>query len=414
MSDLTRRVRMRSRVRWIFLVGVILLTLAAMVTLTSAAEKKPITFVTLTDLTGPAHAQVGPEGWATEDYFTWLNKNGGIDGHPVAVQVIDTKYQLPLIRSAYSRVKDMKQVCVSFDAISGGIEALRTQFAQDKIPVSMYTGHAQALYPVSWVMGTMPPYDDVLATMADWIMKNWKENRKPRLALFLGNYAAGRAPELAKWYCEKKGVEIVAEELCPLMPTDTSDLLIRIRDAKPDFIFDTLMPDQLKVVLKDKHKLSIKIPQVGFVFNCHILTQTVPPEAYDGYMGFQAFAAEWEKDVPGIKFCYELFKKRGEVPPGSYIIGVCGGMVMAEAVKNALKKVGYDGLNGEAIRDGYMQIKNFTAQGIYKEISYSPQDVRGCKWLKIAAVHKDGTFTNVTEYMEAPWNLKLKTEAGVK
>jgi branched-chain amino acid transport system substrate-binding protein len=405
---------MRSGRVGVLMILVMLAVFAVGVNISAAAEKKPIKFIMLTDLTGPAHAQVGPEGWATEDYFKWLNKNGGIDGHPVEVEVVDTKYKLPLIRSTYARVKRMKHVAVSFDAISGGIEALRVQFAKDKIPVMMLTGHAQALYPVSWVMGMMPPYDDVLATMADWIKKNWKKDRKPRLALFLGNYAAGRSPLLAKWYCEKKGIEIVAEELCPLLPTDTSDLLIRIRDAKPDFIFDTLMPDQLKVVLRDKFKLGIKVPQVGFVFNSYILTKTVPPKAYDGYMGFQPFASWWEKDIPGIQFCAKLFKKRGEEPPGSYIIGVAGAMVMEEAVKNALKKVGYDKLDGAAIRDGYMQIKGYTCQGIYKELSYSPQDVRGDKWLKITKLNKDGTLSNVTEYMVAPWNLKLKAEAGVK
>ena len=405
---------MRLQTTRIFLAVVFLFTFVASVNLANAAKKKPVKFVMLTDLTGPAHAQVGPEGWATEDYFEWLNKHGGVLGHPVEAEVIDTKYQLPLIRSAYARVKRMKHTAVSFDAISGGIEALRLEFAKDKIPVMMLTGHAPALYPVSWVMGTMPPYDDVLCTMADWIIKNWKENRKPRLALFLGNYASGRSPMLAKWYCEKKGVEVVAVELCPLLPTDTSDLLIRIRDAKPDFIFDTLMPDQAKVVLRDKYKLGIKIPQVNFVSNTYLITKTVPLEAYEGYMGFQALRHWWEKDNPGVQFATDLFRHRGEAPPGSYIIGIGGGMVWAKAVENAIKKVGYDRLNGQSIYDGYMQIKNFTADGIYKEISYSKEDVRGGKWLKISKFDKDGKLVNVTDWMEAPWNLKLKAEAGMK
>jgi len=396
------------------LVLVVLAAFMASGTFCFAAEKQPIKFVMLTDLTGPAHAQVGPEGWATEDFFKWLDKNGGIAGHPVEVEVIDTKYNLPLIRSAYARVKRMKHVAVSFDAISGGIEALRVEFAKDKIPVMMLTGHAPALYPVSWVMGTMPPYDDVLATTADWIVKNWKENRKPRLALFLGNYASGRSPQLAKWYCEKKGVEVVADELCPLLPTDTSDLLIRIQDAKPDFIFDTLMPDQVKVVLRDKYKLGIKTPQLNFVFNSYLITKTVPPEAYEGYMGYQSCSHWWEKDIPGVQLAYKLYKNRGEVPPGSYILAVGGAMAWAKAVENALKTVGYENLDGQAIYNGYMQIQNYTAEGIFKELSYSKQDVRGCKWLKITKLNKDGNLSNVTDWMEAPWNLKLKTEAGVK
>ena len=46
-----------------------------------AAEKGPIHFVMLTDLTGPAHALVAGR-MGCEDTL-WLNKNGGINGHPL-------------------------------------------------------------------------------------------------------------------------------------------------------------------------------------------------------------------------------------------------------------------------------------------------------------------------------------------
>jgi branched-chain amino acid transport system substrate-binding protein len=378
----------------------------------AAAEKGPIHFVMLTDLTGPAHAQVAPEGWSAEDYITWLNKRGGINGHPLTIEVIDTKYQLPLIRTAYARNKDRKHMTMSFDAISGGIEAMKGQFAKDKIPVSMYTGHGPALYPASWVFANMPPYDDTLCTFADWIKANWKENRKPRLALLLGDYASGRSPELAKWYCEKIGLDIVSVEYVPVLPTDTSDLLIRMRDTKPDFVFDTLMPDQCKVILKDRFKLGIKIPQANFVYNSDLIKQTVPLEAYVGYMGLQCGASWWETDVPGVKLAYELYKHRGPIPSATYILSLGGVMAWVEAVKNALNKVGYEKLDGQAIYDGYLQIKNFTAMGVFKEISYYPDDLRGSKWLKICKFNNDGSISNVTDWMEAPHNLKLKAKEG--
>ena len=143
---------------------VVILSVAIALFLTTgtsaAAEKGPIHFVMITDLTGPAHAQVSPQGWASEDYIKYLDKQGGINGHPLTIEVIDTKYQLPLIRTAYARNKDRKQVAVSFDALSGGIEALKGQFATDKIPVLMLTGHGPALYPSSWVFAEIVPYDD--------------------------------------------------------------------------------------------------------------------------------------------------------------------------------------------------------------------------------------------------------------
>jgi branched-chain amino acid transport system substrate-binding protein len=378
----------------------------------SAAEKGAINFVYVTDLTGPAHAQAAPLGWAMEDYFKWLNEKGGIEGHPVKVELVDTKYELPLMRTAYARQKNRKHTTISFDSLSGGIEALRQEFAKDKVPVLMCTGHGPALYPPSWVVSMMPPYDDTLCTMADWIKKNWKENRAPRLALLLGDYASGRSPEAAKWYCEEKGIQIVATEYCPLLPTDTSDLLIRIRDAKPDFIYDTLMPGQVKVVLRDRLKLGISIPQVNFVFNSFLIKKTVPQEAYAGYMGFQLTRSWWEKGAPGVRFAYELYKKRGEVPPYVYIAATGAAMVWAEAIKNAVHNSGYNKMDGPAILKGYKSIKNFNAMGLFKNIQYTSDDLRGSKWLKICKFGNDGAIFDVTDWMEAPWNLKLKAEKG--
>ncbi|MGO8989033.1 MAG: ABC transporter substrate-binding protein [bacterium] len=393
---------------------VVILSIAIALFLTTgtsaAAEKGPIHFVMITDLTGPAHAQVSPQGWASEDYIKYLDKQGGINGHSLTIEVIDTKYQLPLIRTAYARNKDRKQVAMSFDALSGGIEALKGQFATDKIPVLMLTGHGPALYPSSWVFAEIAPYDDTLCAYADWIKKNWKEKRKPRLALLLGDYASGRSPESAKWYVEKIGIDIVSIEYVPVLPTDTSDILIRMRDKKPDFVFDTLMPDQCKVVLKDRFKLGIKIPQANFVYNSDLIKATVPLEAYVDYMGFQSAASWWEKDVPGVKLAYELHKKRGPIPTVTYIAAVGASMIWVKAVKNALDKVGYEKLDGQAIYDGYMQIKNFTAMGIFKDISYYPDDLRGNPWVKLCIFNKDGSISNLTDYYKAPHNLKLKAK----
>ena len=405
---------MKRQVKFVLIGLIVSVLISGSVNFSLAQQKKPIKFVTLGDLTGPVHTLIAPMVWGAEDYFSYLNQQGGIDGHSVPVEVIDTKYQLPLIRTAYSRIKEMKQTAISFDALSGGIEALRSQFAADKVPVLMVTGHGPALYPPSWVFSVLPPYDDTLCAMAEWIISNWKEKRKPRLALFLGDYASGRSPEVAKWYVEKKGIDIVAVEYCPLQPTDTSDLLIRIRDAKPDFIFDTLTTDQVKVALKDRLKLGIRIPQVNFVSNSLIIMKTVSPEAYADYMNFQTFGNFWEKHIPGVQLAYKLYSKRGDIPPDPYILTVGAMMVWAEAVKNALKKVGYEALDGPAIYEGYMQIRNFTAMGIFKEITYTKDDLRGCKWLKVCKFNKDGTMSNVTDYIAAPHNLRLKAETESK
>jgi hypothetical protein len=129
-------------------------------------------------------------------------------------------------------------------------------------------------------------------------------------------------------------------------------------------------------------------------------------------MGLQPAASWWETDVPGVKLSYELFKKRGPIPNGTYISAIGACMVWVEAVKNALNKVGYEKLDGQAIYDGYMQIKNFTAMGIFPGISYYPDDLRGTNKVKVCKFNNDGSISNVTDYFVAPHNLKLKAQEG--
>ena len=151
--------------------------------------KAPIKIALITDYTGIAASQVAMTGWGAEDYFPWVNAKGGIDGHPISCEVIDSKYDVNLIRSTYKRLKD--NICsISLDALSGGIAALQADFIKDQMPNLMTTGLGPVLYPPGWIFTTFVPYDDRFAHFGDWVMKNWKEARKPRMAMFIGNVAS--------------------------------------------------------------------------------------------------------------------------------------------------------------------------------------------------------------------------------
>jgi hypothetical protein len=48
--------------------------------------------------------------------------------------------------------------------------------------------------------------------------------------------------------------------------------------------------------------------------------------------------------------------------------------------------------------------------GIFKDISYYPDDLRGNPWVKLCIFNKDGSISNLTDYYKAPHNLKLKAK----
>jgi len=127
-------------------------------------------------------------------------------------------------------------------------------------------------------------------------------------------------------------------------------------------------------------------------------------------MGILPSSVWFEKNLPGVKLSYELFKKRGPIPNATYIAAVGACMVWVEAVKNALNKVGYEKLDGQAIYDGYMQIKNFTAMGIFPGVSCFPGDQRGVSKRRICRFENDGSVSTVADWFDVPHNLKLKAQ----
>ncbi len=61
--------------------------------------------------------------------------------------------------------------------------------------------------------------------------------------------------------------------------------------------------------------------------------------------------------------------------------------------------------------DGFMKIKDFTAMGIYKKITYTKGDLQGNKWAKDSRLNKDGSIKPVADWMVVPHNLK-QAESG--
>jgi len=379
-------------------------------------EKGPLRVVSFCDLTGPVAPQVMYSAWQFEDYFNWVNENGGINGHPVEAVVIDMRYDVSILRTAYKKEKDTGFLCGSSGACSVVFNTLGEFAAEDQIPFIQDCFHGIALYPPGWFFSLPTATDDKVAALADWILKDWKEPRKPRLALLMGDYGAGKGAMDANWYLEKQGIEVVIEEIVPLTVTDTTDHLTRVKDVNPDFIFDTLLITQQKLALKDRVRLGMQdIPWFNFYWTYGMVNSMIRPEEYDGYINLQSIAQSWQQDIPGVRFGDELWKAGGH--EGDYApayLPLSSHMLMADALKRAMDKVGYENMNGKAVYDALTETKNFTADGLCSTANFSKEKTRGTDTVNFIQLHKDGPPTFIEKNVPCPWNLKLRAEAGIK
>lgn len=393
----------------------------------TAAEPKPVRIGHLGEWTGPAGRTCGPPGDAFITYFhEYVNKvKGGIsymdpktgkEKGKVKVEVLyaDCRYELPLFKSAYRDFLD-KGVIACHSTSSPALEGLKKDFKRDKIPCFQTSSNTVAHWPPEWIFGNRPSFADDLGAYVDWILENWKENRPPRIALMYYDGPFGRSmlwggPEYAK----SKGCEIVADEPVVPMPVDMTSQLLRIKQAKADFIVGNVLGSQAAVILKDMKRLGIDIPFGTCTDTDAGEMVSLAGEAAEGAYFTGPTATIWDESRPGIKWMNENYRKyfkgragydveKQPYPDMVWAVGWIIGTIMEESMRLAMQTVPPEKLTGENLRDqGIFKMKDFDCHGLQKGITYKPGvDHRGSEYLVIHRV-KNLKDSMVTDWRKAP------------
>lgn len=381
------------------------------------------------DMTGPIRAMSYPGHVGYVTYWRWLNETkGGIDGVPIKIIEIDTAYDIKKMRAGYEQYKS-EVLTMEAQGQSPFFDSLYENFKEDKMPVYASIGGSDAfLYPpTGWIFGGINT-SDLFGGYAAWAMKNWKEARKPKVALLLGDYPGGRFPLFCPPYLENMGMEVVATELVPYRGlTSAMDQLLRVTRAKPDFVFTTLVVSQLIIVLDELRGMGIKLgPKAkggdfelfySYGFDKDMMA-AMRPENWDGIVVAQVSGWDFRYyGKPGYEFYTLMTDKYMEyynVPKERLAPSIAGfsmGMIMAEAIKKAAEKVGWDRLTSEAVGlYGYPEIKNFET-GLCPTISFSKDDPRG-QFGYLFRLYKDGTTDFLQDIETLPWVFKWLDEHG--
>ena len=100
---------------------------------------EPIKIGYVWGVTGTISEIVRPASEATRAYFDDLNKRGGINGRPVQIVEIDSKYQVPLAQEGYKKVTTDDRVALVVLASTGDTEALAQQINADRMPTITFS-----------------------------------------------------------------------------------------------------------------------------------------------------------------------------------------------------------------------------------------------------------------------------------
>lgn len=383
------------------------------------AKEKEVLIAGLAAMTGPVSEHCVPGIIGMEDAFAYINKKGGVDGVKIKFKRQDNRYKVPEAVSIYKKFLIEKPIAFILWDGSGASEALKKFMEKDKIPGITIAGSSLQFYPPGWIFADCADSGDLSAAFFNWFRAQWKEKRKIRIGWLCWNSPYGLSGyEEMKKYVAARGGEIVAIEYTTYAPTTVMAQLLRFKEKKVDYIWSQTYLTTTEVVLKEMKQANLDIKLVAHINHSpdtQILTSGA--DVAEGYIGCQPWYSEDydpKESLPQdfLKLMKEAGTRRGgaKVHHIVYSRGWVHAMLYREAIRLALKEVGYESLNGEALmKYGLLRIKNFKTPLTKMPFGLSSEDDRKLNPYVRFHQAKGGKSIPISGWVKAPW---LKKEVG--
>jgi ABC-type branched-subunit amino acid transport system substrate-binding protein len=392
-------------------VGIIILAIAVTVALLftacapgpAAQEQKAVRIGTINSLTGGGASSDQLSLMGFQDYVRHFNEEQGIPGWAIDVVWADGSGSTATFVSTYQRHLDAG-ITVMFSNAQW-LNGHQSDLARDQ--VVMFTGNAdQSLfYPAGWLYTHFPTWTEQFAAWADYVMGNWEEARPPRVAILGADapFTQHIVPEATK-YAESIGIEMLPPIIVPTLPLDTTTQLLHLKAQEADFVYIQWISVVTLPVLLDAERLEL-LDQIQFVGNCYSAGEKVFDRAGTASEGFLMEKTEpplSETELPGIQLVRDLqMKYRGTtISEPEYIANWILAAVACEAVKRTGEQVGYENVDGAAVKEIADTIKDFDVYGL-KTFTYTPDNHSGSRVVAVYEV-RDGKLVRISDWKPAP------------
>lgn len=339
------------------------------------------------------------------DAARYINEGGGILGHPIRIVTQDHKMDSKEAIPTWDNIKAAGAVVVYCG--SGPIFAPVWEFCQrDSIPVISAGGTVDQTFPVqpSFFFPNNPNIVQYHESFANQVEKLWAkkgETRPPRIACEI--IAMGTYPKMlgkaAKMAMEKRGWPYILVPTSP-MAQDVTTQVLQIKDFKTDIFYEWGSASGAINYSKELNRQGLH--PVVFAG-----TSAGSQEVYNGVgklvVGWipQQTSVRWEDtDIKLVQLVHDLNAKwhpEVTVRPTEYMRVFSDFMVISEALKRAVQKVGYEKLDGVAVKDALETISNFDP-GIGTGYTFTPNDHQGIHGTAWYQWQEDGTMKRYSDW----------------
>ncbi len=363
----------------------------------AADDSGPIKVGAIFDLSGPTAGPGLPYSEGQKAFIDWKNENGGIEGRQIELLSQDYGYQVPNAEQLYSQF--VEEGAVVFQGWgTGDTEALRGKIAEDKIPfmsASYSINLVREEAPYNFLVGTS--YSDQMVIAMQWIV----DNGGSKVAVLHHDSPFGQSPMPdGEAFAEANGVELLAVAM-PGGATDLTPELTQIQSFGAEYIIIQNVSSPAALAMRNAKDLGMDVQFICMNWCADEILVELAGDAAEGAIGAIPFTPP-TVDVPGDddvrKWAEEKTDKSLEEWGVHYAQGWWTMAIMVEGIERVVKNG--DELNGENIKAALESLNNFDTGGISAPITFSAEDRRGNKALKLFQV-EGGGWSEISDYIES-------------
>lgn len=227
-----------------------------------ASGKEPYKIGAVIDISGNSSSLGVPERDTLQMLVNQLNANGGIDGHPVDLTILDNKSDETEAVLAVKTLIEKDVLAVLGSSSSGPSMAMINTVQKEQVPMISLAAASSIVEPVEdrqWVFKTA---QSDIVTVSN-IISYLKEKGLTKVAFLYMNNAFGDGGKIAFATAAKENnIEVVIEDKFEASDKDMTPQLTRIKASPAQAVIVWAIPPSASILTKNFKDLGVSIPLI--------------------------------------------------------------------------------------------------------------------------------------------------------
>ena len=319
--------------------------------------------------TGPVAALGLPNGQGMEDYMSYINEQGGINGRKIEFLWEDDQFEAPKSVAAVKKMMTRDKVLTLMT--TGGTNQTIANMANierykiTNIPNALAVEFFEPYNPYIFAMGAT--YEAQYQCIVDYINDDLGV-AEPKIGVVYAKKEYGKVGlEAIKARAAKYNIPVVAELVMPTGAVDASSQVLALQKAGANIVITCDVLPPVISFLKTAEKYNYFPTVFGFNWATDDMIVQACGEAAKNYIGVN-FVGAWSDETDGIKLVRDMATKyKREIGLKSlYINGAGVSWLFAEAMKRAGKD-----LNPDTLKAAMETLTDYDTGGIFPPVNYT-------------------------------------------